>query len=608
MLYRSTMEPNFYQKNITDTAQEMRELERRITRNSLLRLCVIVFGGVGIWQLFSLNNVLLVLGAILSVMLLFVYLVFRQSRLDRSLTKARAFYRVNENEINVRNKRQNMYEDGRQFDTGQHPYVSDLDIFGPDSLFSKINRCASADGVRTLANWLLRPGNKEDIVGRQEAVEELKEDPVHMQAFQTQMLFNLDSRHHLKQYLENYFNTPSSSFGGLLYRIYVPLVPWIFLVGLLWSVAVYSIIPYLIVLGIIHFLWGLSQGAKVNRVSNRVDRIGEALVAFGEAVKLIEEKTFDSKLNRDIQQKVKSETKGRDVSFAVHELGKLVDRLDARNNMLLGALLNMFFLWDFKQVRRIERWRTMNKQAIVRACDATMNYEALISLGLLAFNHADWTFPTITDQRVMIVERLRHPMIPLDKSVSNDYNSEDHRVALITGSNMAGKSTFLRTIGINAVLAYSGAVVDARRFELPIFHLLTYMRIKDSLNESTSTFKAELDRLKFILDHVEKVPNSFFLIDEMLRGTNSIDKYLGSKAIIEKLIQLNGRGMLATHDLKLAEMRTEYPTVLKNFHFDIQVQRGEMLFDYKLKEGACTVFNASMLLKEIGISIENKNG
>lgn len=331
-------------------------------------------------------------------------------------------------------------------------------------------------------------------------------------------------------------------------------------------------------------------------------------MAFGEAVKLIEEKEFHSKLNREIQQMVKAETRGHYVSSAIHELGKLIDRLDTRNNMLLGALLNMFFLWDFKQVRRIERWRIMNEQAIVRACDATMSYEALISLGLLAFNHPDWTFPTITDQRVMIVEKLRHPMIPLDKSVSNDYRSEDHLIALITGSNMAGKSTFLRTIGINAVLAYSGAVVDARRFELPIFHLLTYMRIKDSLNESTSTFKAELDRLKFILDHVEKTSNSFFLIDEMLRGTNSIDKYLGSKAIIEKLIQLNGRGMLATHDLKLAEMRTEHPTVLKNFHFDIQVQRGEMLFDYKLKEGACTVFNASMLLKEIGVSIETKEG
>src|SRR5690606_35857844 len=172
--------------------------------------------------------------------------------------------------------------------------------------------------------------------------------------------------------------------------------------------------------------------------------------------------------------------------------------------------------------------------------------------------------------------------------------------------NMAGKSTFLRTIGVNAVLAYSGAVVCAKNFEIPIYNIVTYMRIKDSLNESTSTFKAELNRMKFILDHVEQQKTSFFLVDEMLRGTNSVDKYLGSKAIIKKFIALKGNGMLATHDLQLSELALEFPEILKNYHFDIQIQGGEMLFDYKLKNGACKIFNASMLLKEIGVVVENE--
>jgi DNA mismatch repair ATPase MutS len=149
-------------------------------------------------------------------------------------------------------------------------------------------------------------------------------------------------------------------------------------------------------------------------------------------------------------------------------------------------------------------------------------------------------------------------------------------------------------------------VTCAKKFELPIYELVTYMRIKDSLNESTSTFKAELDRMKFILERVKNIKSSYFLIDEMLRGTNSVDKYLGSKAIIKKLITLNGRGMLATHDLQLSELVNEYPGYLKNYHFDIQVQGSEMLFDYKLKDGACTIFNASMLLKGIGIVVESE--
>lgn len=169
---------------------------------------------------------------------------------------------------------------------------------------------------------------------------------------------------------------------------------------------------------------------------------------------------------------------------------------------------------------------------------------------------------------------------------------------------MAGKSTFLRTVGINAVLAYSGAVVSAQAMELPIYRLVSYMRIKDDLQESTSTFKAEIDRMKFILGVVEVAEDSFFLIDEMLRGTNSVDKYLGSRAIIKKLIGMQGKGMVATHDLQLATLEEENADYIKNFHFDIQVREGEMLFDYKLKAGRCTVFNASLLLKGIGIDVD----
>jgi len=166
---------------------------------------------------------------------------------------------------------------------------------------------------------------------------------------------------------------------------------------------------------------------------------------------------------------------------------------------------------------------------------------------------------------------------------------------------MAGKSTFLRTVGINMVLAFSGAPVCAARFQTSIFSLVTYMRIKDSLNDQTSTFKAELNRLKMILEMVSKVPDSLVLIDEMLRGTNSKDKYQGSKAFIERLIEQNISALFATHDLQLSEMIEDYPQQLRNYHFDIQLTEGEMNFDYKLKQGACRTFNAAILLKQIGL-------
>jgi DNA mismatch repair ATPase MutS len=169
---------------------------------------------------------------------------------------------------------------------------------------------------------------------------------------------------------------------------------------------------------------------------------------------------------------------------------------------------------------------------------------------------------------------------------------------------MAGKSTFLRTVGINAVLAFAGAPVCADRMEITVMNLFAYMRIRDSLNESISTFKAELNRLQLLLEVLKTEGKVFFLVDEMLRGTNSVDKYRGSKAVIETLVKQNAVGMVATHDLQLAELENKYPAYIRNFYFDIQIVNGEMLFDYKLKDGECKTFNASILLKQIGIDVE----
>lgn len=598
----------FYQQNISQADRRIKELEREINRNAIFRLLLIIFGGIGIWQLFGFNNISLVLGAIFVVILLFAYLVYRQSKIEKDLRETGLFFQINENEITVRSSRTNMYDQGVGFESSAHPYSADLDIFGENSLFAYLNRCATSEGVDVLSGWLSSPADLQEIVERQAATAELKKDPQHLQAFQTKMFFNRGTSVNLTTIIQHYFSDQQPAFDGWIYRVYVPLVPWMFVAGLILILTGYPMLPLLITLAITHFLWSLSQAGKVNRVSNRVDKIGTALMAYAEGMKLIEDRPYNASLNLDIQARLIMEATDRRLSATIHDLGKLIDKLDVRNNMLVGAVLNMFLLWDFKQVRKINDWTQNYEQPIVRGFGAMAQYEALVSLALLSYNHPQWNFPKIEKDKdaTIVAERLNHPLIAPQQSVSNNYRADDHRIALITGSNMAGKSTFLRTVGINAVLAYAGSVVSADYFSLPIFHLVTYMRIKDSLNESTSTFKAELNRLKYILDRVGNQPASFFLIDEMLRGTNSMDKYLGSKAVIERLIQLNGRGLLATHDLKLSEMTEKHDQILKNFHFDIQVQEGEMLFDYKLKDGACTVFNASMLLKGIGISIENE--
>ncbi len=603
------MSAEFYQNNVGKTQGEIKSLEKQINKNAFLRLGLMIAGAIGIWQLFSFNNIFFVLLAMILLIFLFAFLVFRQAKVDRKLQEAKVFLSINENELNINNRKKNMYDDGQEFEDPKHPYTSDLDIFGPNSLFELVNRCATKDGVAVLQSWMKSPSSKDEITQRQEAVEELKSDPEHLQVFQTKMLFNLGSKINLRSYIYSYFHDKSFQFGNAFYKSYVPLVPWIFLAGILFSIFVFNIGGYLFGLALIHLLWTIALAGKVSQFSNKVDKIGVSLIGFADAIKLMEDKKYQAKLNLELQSKIQVETQQKKLSGIIHELGKLIDKLDVRNNMLVGAILNMLFLWDFKQIMAISKWKDQYEDSILSGFDAVAKYESLVSLSLLAYNHADWQQPKILndfEKDSLLADEVNHPLIPENKSVGNDYNANDHKIALITGSNMAGKSTFLRTIGINAVLAYTGAVVCAKRFELPIYQLVTYMRIKDSLNESTSTFKAELDRMKFILDRVKDIPSSFFLIDEMLRGTNSVDKYLGSKAIIKKLIDLHGRGMLATHDLQLSELINDYPGYLKNYHFDIQVQGSEMLFDYKLKDGACTVFNASMLLKGIGIVVESE--
>lgn len=597
---------DFYEKNVHTSKQELSVLDKKINTNSLLRLALILGGGAILFQIFQMNNIWLLFVAVFAIVFGFAYLVRRQSNLEKERDDKQAFLRVNENELAMLAGDANMYSDGARYEDGKHRYSSDLDIFGQKSLFALVNRAATMDGEDRLAHWFSAPAKRNVILDRQEAISELSEKITWMQDLQTKLLFNLGKTVNIKTFLTRYLDDENLSFGSSFMRVYVLIAPFLFVAGALISLFLYPIWNFLLLLAIAHLLWAMALGGKVSYFSSRIDKVGVTLIAYSDAVKMIEDQNFSTSLNQKLQNDMKTEQQEK-LSSAFKSLGSLVDKLDARNNVLVGALLNMFFLWDFKQVMAIVKWKESYKGDVLKTFDIVADFEALMSLAILKSNYPTWSNPILLDSTAtgrILAEEINHPLIPTKIAVANTYNAENHQLALITGSNMAGKSTFLRTIGINAVLAFAGAAVCARHLELPIYNLVTYMRIKDNLNESTSTFKAELDRMKFILEIVSKETDAFVLIDEMLRGTNSVDKYLGSKAIIKKLIAMNGKGMVATHDLQLASLEEEYQGVLKNFHFDIQVKDGEMLFDYLLKNGKCTIFNASLLLKGIGVDVE----
>src|SRR5690606_27245649 len=240
----------FYHNNIKAVRETISSLEKQITRNSFLRLAIMIGGGILVFQLFKTNNIFLVVGTIIGIILLFAYLVFRHSKIERKLQEAKVFLQINENEIKMIEEHQNMYANGSEFEDPKHPYTGDLDVFGQHSLFEKINRCATKDGISSLASWLLKASKREDILARQSASAELSQDPEHLQVFQTKMLFNLGSKVNLRTYIQSYFHDKSMAFGNAFMRFYVPIAPWIFLAGILVSLFVYNIASYLIALAI----------------------------------------------------------------------------------------------------------------------------------------------------------------------------------------------------------------------------------------------------------------------------------------------------------------------------------------------------------------------
>jgi DNA mismatch repair ATPase MutS len=276
-----------------------------------------------------------------------------------------------------------------------------------------------------------------------------------------------------------------------------------------------------------------------------------------------------------------------------------------RLNVFVFFFLNSFLLWDARQMLALNAWKQKHTNDINNWFLAIASTEVSISIAILHFNQPNFCFPTISPTHFEFkATNLGHPLIQSNKCVSNNFSQNGTgNIALITGSNMGGKSTFLRSVGINSVLALMGAPVCATEFTIANVELMSSMRIADNLAESTSTFYAELKKLQVIIEAVKQQRKVFVLLDEILRGTNSFDRHTGSKALIQQFIKQNAVAIIATHDVELAALENQFPTAMHNYHFDVQVANEELYFDYKLKNGICTSLNASILMKKIGIEM-----
>lgn len=509
---------------------------------------------------------------------------------------------INEEELSIAAHQFHHRKNGAVHLPEQHPYAHDLDLFGRASLFQYIQRTSSAQGDALLASWLLAPATSEDILKRQGAISELAGKTPFRQELQAlgmlePITFSTEEK------INAFLHIPPSTFtlGAWKYIRFIGPAIMCTLLGLhiLGTLAAPGF--YLSVfIGLLFTGWISKQAMplylQLNRISSEMETLSITL-------KHIEGTQFQHAHLQALQQSM--QCGNIPASGAVKQFRGILDKMDIRLNPLVFIPLNIFLFWDLQQLFALENWRQRYPTGVSTWLKVIAEMEALQSLSTLHVNHPDWAFPELVPEHgTFLSAQLAHPLIPAGKRVASSFSTEGTpHIALITGSNMAGKSTFLRSIGVNTVLAMAGAPVCAERLTLSPMRIMSSMRIADNLEESTSTFYAELKKLKAIITEVRKQEKVFLLLDEILRGTNSHDRHTGSAALIHQLIREHAVAVIATHDLELAFMKDISSEQLRNYHFDVQVQGEELYFDYALKEGVCRSMNASVLMKKIGIEM-----
>ncbi|MEM1214034.1 MAG: hypothetical protein AAGJ82_00015 [Bacteroidota bacterium] len=495
---------------------------------------------------------------------------------------------------------------GEVFVDPQHPYTYDLDIFGAYSLYQKICRAHTRAGQQLLADWLAAPSTTELVEARQVAVTELAQQTDWQHHLRAQGAALDESPDQIKK-LHEWLALPAVVQGNTVRTAALWVAPILFTVAMaLWA----TVWPWYLALLLLVPAGLVLRGSfeEIQQLHALTGKAAQTLRAYAAMLEQVESATFTAPRLVHLQRQIGHE--GSAASTAIRKLAYRLSQLDVRYNAFV-FLLEFSVVWDLQQAYLLDKWKAKYRDDLPRWFAALAELEALVSLGNLQLNHPAWSLPQIKEERRLTAHELGHPLLSETTRVTNEMAMPTHgHIHLITGSNMAGKSTWLRTVGINIVLALAGSPVCAKRMELSPMQVYTSMRTTDALHESTSSFYAELKRLKFIISAVEDPQRTagrpvFFILDEILKGTNSRDRHTGAKALIRQLVASNGAGLIATHDLELAELEAEADGQMENWAMEVDINDGELAFDYKIKRGVSQSFNATILMQRMGIQIQD---
>jgi DNA mismatch repair ATPase MutS len=495
------------------------------------------------------------------------------------------------------------FADGQEFEEPNHYYTADLDVFGPNSIFQLLNRAVTRLGQQRLAQWLKAPAAPEEIISRQEAVAELAPDLEWRQNLQARGMHHHRKTQQLPQPFLLWLKNPNFFEGKTWLAIATFLFPILTIGSIIyWSQEGGSHYPF-VALVVIQFLIAVKYQRQRDEYYEESTGMYETLQSYTDMLVHIEGRTFNSAKAQYLQQQLKIDDKP--ASEHVRQLASIIQYLSARLNTYLNFILNHAFMWDFIWMWRLERWKKTMSGNIGEVLNAAAEFEALASVAAFQYANPNYAIPAISAEPFQFdAEKLSHPLIFSPSRTANSlaFSGAGH-TALITGSNMSGKSTFLRAVGVNMVLAFTGAAVCAKRLTVYPAQVYTSMRTEDNLAENTSSFYAELKRLKILIDLTATGQPVYFFLDEILKGTNSHDRHEGAMALIRQLQKRFCSGFVSTHDLELGNMEEELPGSVENFSFNSYFDNGQLHFDYTLRPGICKSFNASQLMRQMGIEV-----
>lgn len=583
----------FYKSQIQAYKKQAKAVKSKIIQLSLLRLFVFFLACAGVYLLWS--STFWVIAIVVVFIITFVFFVKNHLRLKRKLQKTKLIIDINEDEIQALCGDYSHFKSGQAYKNTEHAYAEDIDLFGESSFFQFINRTGLIHGEAKLASWL-KSNDIKNINQKQQAIQELSENVKFRQNFtaEAQMLEDQNQLDDILHALSKHKNFVPKAFQylGLIFSLLSFGVLGLYGFEI---ISTYQLLLWIFIgLGITGF-----YVKKINALSLITSKSQELFRQYQKLIDAVENQNFNSEILKQKQSLLKS--KNQEASVAIKRFTRHIDALEQRQNLMVGFVFNALFLWDLQQGYKIEKWLSLHKQKLKQWFQVMAFFDAQNSLANMAYNQTHFCFPEIKlkNSHILECQSATHPLIPKDQAVVNDFKIQNEDFLIITGANMAGKSTFLRTVSLMIVMANLGLPVCASHCIYKPIKLITSMRTSDSLSDESSYFFSELSRLKTIIEHI-KTETYFIVLDEILKGTNSHDKAKGSKQFIEKLVKTKSSGIIATHDLSLCSLAEGLDEV-HNYYFDAEIINDELHFDYKFKKGVCQNMNASFLLKKMGI-------